>query len=133
VSETEPIAWHTLESTDALARLGSEANGLAAAEAARRLAEHGPNTIPAGRTRSVFEMFAAQFRDFMIVILLIAAAISGLIGDPPDTIAIVVIVLINAVISTIQEARAEGAVAALRAMASSSPWRPRNSCPVTSS
>jgi Ca2+-transporting ATPase len=117
VSEAEPIAWHTLESTDALARLGSDANGLAHAEAARRLTEHGPNAIPTGRTRSVFEMFAAQFRDFMIVILLVAAAISGLVGDPPDTIAILVIVLINAVVSTIQEARAEGAVAALRAMA----------------
>jgi Ca2+-transporting ATPase len=117
VSEPESADWHALSSTDALARLASDANGLPQAEAQRRLAEHGRNAIPVGRRRSVLEMFAAQFRDFMIVILLVAAAISGFIGEPPDTIAILVIVLINAVISTVQEARAEGAVAALRAMA----------------
>lgn len=117
MSEAELPAWYALAASDALARLNSSANGLAQAEVAQRLEQHGRNEIPTARTRSVWEMFAGQFRDFMIVILLVAAAVSGLVGDPPDTIAILVIVLINAVISTIQEARAEGAVAALRAMA----------------
>lgn len=117
MSETELPAWHAFAPDAALARLDSSADGLAQAEVARRLEQYGRNEIPTARTRSVWEMFAGQFRDFMIVILLVAAVISGLVGDPPDTIAILVIVLVNAVISTIQEARAEGAVAALRAMA----------------
>jgi Ca2+-transporting ATPase len=62
-------------------------------------------------------MFLDQFTDFMILVLLVAAVISGLIGEAKDTIAIVVIVVLNAVIGFIQEYRAERAMEALKAMA----------------
>jgi Ca2+-transporting ATPase len=62
-------------------------------------------------------MLLDQFADFMIIVLLVAALISGFIGEPQDTIAILVIVLLNAVIGTVQEFRAERAIAALREMA----------------
>lgn len=115
--EAERPVWHTLAPGDVLSRLDSTTDGLSSAAVVQRQARYGRNEIPAARTRGIGAMFVGQFRDFMIVILLVAAVISGLIGDPPDMIAILVIVLVNAVISTIQEARAEGAVAALRAMA----------------
>ncbi|MGB5541549.1 MAG: cation-translocating P-type ATPase [Gammaproteobacteria bacterium] len=110
-------AWHTLDGGEVLRRHEVTAGGLTSAEAQQRLAEQGPNTLPEARRRSLPAMFAGQFTDFMILVLLAAALIAGVIGEPQDTIAILVIVLLNAVIGTVQEYRAERAVAALRAMA----------------
>ena len=111
------VDWYFIEADEALRRLDVSANGLTAAEAKRRLAEHGPNAIPETRHRSLPAMLLGQFTDFMILVLLAAALISGIIGEPVDTIAILVIVLLNALIGTVQEFRAERAVAALREMA----------------
>jgi P-type Ca2+ transporter type 2C len=110
-------AWHCLEGAQALTRLASSADGISSEEAARRLREQGPNLIPEGRRRSALSMLVGQFADVMILILLCAALVSGFIGEPQDTIAILVIVLLNATIGTVQELRAEQAVAALRKMA----------------
>ena len=62
-------------------------------------------------------MFLDQFKDFMILVLIAAAIISGVIGEASDTIAIIVIVVLNAVIGFVQEYRAEKAMALLRKMA----------------
>jgi Ca2+-transporting ATPase len=109
--------WYAIEADVALQRLNTSADGLTTAEAVRRLAEHGPNTIPEARQHTLLAMLLGQFADFMIVVLLAAALISGFIGEPQDTIAILIIVLLNAIIGTVQEYRAERAVAALRQMA----------------
>jgi Ca2+-transporting ATPase len=113
----EALHWHTLDAVQTLQRLNSTAAGLATAEARRRLAEHGPNTLPEARRRSPLAMLLGQFADFMILVLLLAALISGFFGEPQDTIVILVIVLLNAIIGAVQEFRAERAVAALREMA----------------
>jgi Ca2+-transporting ATPase len=112
-----PVAWHSIEAHEALRRLESTATGLTTEESLKRLAEHGPNVLPEKRRRSLPVMLLGQFTDFMIVVLLLAALISGFIGEPRDTIAILVIVLINAIIGAAQEFRAQRAVAALREMA----------------
>jgi Ca2+-transporting ATPase len=91
--------------------------GLPAYAAAERLRESGPNTLAEGRKRSLFAMFFGQFADFMILVLLAAALISGFIGEPIDTLAILVILILNALIGAVQEFRAERAVAALRRLA----------------
>ncbi|MCW9023658.1 MAG: cation-translocating P-type ATPase [Gammaproteobacteria bacterium] len=111
------VNWHTLETDEALKRLESSEYGLAAARAQQCLLEQGPNVMPETRSRSLFKMLLGQFTDFMILVLLVAALISGFIGEPQDTIAILVIVLLNAIIGTVQEYRADRAVAALREMA----------------
>ena len=113
---SQPV-WHSLDSDEVLQCLETSATGLNTAQAKQRLVEYGPNAIPEKRRRSLLVMLLGQFTDFMIVVLLLAALISGFIGEPQDTIAILVIVLLNAIIGAVQEFRAERAVAALRKMA----------------
>ena len=110
-------AWHSIESDDVLLRLDSSATGLTTEEAVKRLTQYGPNALPEKHRRSLPIILLRQFSDFMIVVLLLAALISGFIGEPLDTIAILVIVLLNAVLGATQEYRAERAIAALRKMA----------------
>ena len=109
--------WHTM-TVDAVERaLKTSMRGLSGVEAQRRLAQHGLNVLVEGKRRTSLEMFFDQFRDFMIIVLLAAAVVSGLIGEAKDTIAIMAIVILNAVIGFVQEYRAEQAMEALKAMA----------------
>jgi len=109
--------WHQKEVKTALAELDVPADGLTSGEAARRLAKYGPNELVEKAKRSALAMFLDQFRDFMILILIAAAVVSGFVGDLADTIAILVIVILNAVIGFVQEYRAEKAMEALKQMA----------------
>jgi Ca2+-transporting ATPase len=90
--------------------------GLSQAEAARRLAEHGPNELIERGLRSPWRILAAQFTEVMVIVLIVAAVISFVVGDLKDTIAILVIVVLNAVLGFTQEYRAERAMAALKKM-----------------
>ncbi len=112
------IAWHGLAPDEAVDHLGSDAtSGLSSDEAAKRLAATGPNALEEVRRRSLAAMFLGQFADFMILVLVAAAVVSGIVGEPADTLAILVILLLNAVIGATQEARAQRAMAALRRLA----------------
>lgn len=112
------LHWHALSVEETLHKIKTDAQGgLAAGEAESRLARHGRNVLVEKPRRSLARMLLGQFADFMILVLIGAAVISGLIGDVKDTIAIIVIVLLNAVIGFVQEYRAERAMAALKAMA----------------
>jgi Ca2+-transporting ATPase len=91
--------------------------GLDHAEAARRLAALGPNQIVEGRRRGAARILLDQFVDVMVLVLIGAALVSGLVGEPQDTVAIIAIVVLNAGLGFIQEYRAERAVAALKALA----------------
>ncbi len=111
-------AWHELLTHEALHLLETgEREGLSQQAAAERLHRHGENALPERAGRSLVAMLLGQFADFMIVVLLAAALISGWLGEIKDALAIVVIVLLNAVIGFIQEYRAEQAMAALRKLA----------------
>jgi len=111
------IDWHTVESDDVLKRFNSSVDGLTTNQVQQNRMEHGANVIPETKRRSLLRMLLDQFSDFMILVLLVAAVISGFIGEPQDTIAILVIIGLNAIIGMVQEYRAERAVAALRKMA----------------
>ncbi|MEW6331171.1 MAG: HAD-IC family P-type ATPase, partial [Pseudomonadota bacterium] len=113
-----PPAWHALAVEEVARRLDTDPRaGLGAAEAKTRLERHGANEIREGRRRGPLAMFLGQFTDFMILVLIAAAIVSGLIGDVTDTLVIVAIVVLNAVIGFVQEYRAERAIAALKQMA----------------
>ncbi len=96
-------------------------NGLSAAEAAARLEKNGPNKLAAAKGKSIFRRFLEQLMDPMIIILLFAAAISGVMAvveneSFADVIIILAVVLINAVLGVYQESKAEKAIEALQEM-----------------
>jgi Ca2+-transporting ATPase len=107
------------------------AGGLSSEEVSLRRARHGPNSIREAKLKSPWRIFAGQFADFMIAILLAAAVIAGFLGEPADTVAIVAIVVLNAAIGFVQEYRAEHAMAALRKMAAHQARALRNGEPAT--
>ena len=113
-----PIDWHLRTSSEVLqAQQTDSASGLTPDEAARRLAEHGPNALATQQARPWPALLLDQFKDFMIVVLLAAALVSGAVGEWVDTLVILVIVLLNAVIGFTQARRADQAIAALRQLA----------------
>ena len=114
-------SWHTLSVDEAAHQLEvNTQTGLSSTEAAQRLVHFGLNALQEKRGRPPWRMFLDQFTDFMILILIAAAVISGVVGDLEDTVAIVIIVILNAVIGFVQEYRAERAMAALKRMTEAS-------------
>ncbi|HBE72611.1 MAG TPA: ATPase [candidate division Zixibacteria bacterium] len=92
-------------------------SGLSEKEAGARLESHGPNRLQESKRTGALELFASQFKNVMVIILLAAAVISALTHDVTDAIIIVLIAIINAVIGFIQEYKADRAMAALARMA----------------
>ncbi|MEW6571137.1 MAG: cation-translocating P-type ATPase [Nitrospirota bacterium] len=109
--------WYQKDIETVISELGTSRSGLSSTEATKRLAEYGSNELKESKRKTSFMMFVDQFRDFMIIVLIIAAFVSGIIGELSDTLAIIVIVVINAIIGFVQEYRAEKAMAALKKMA----------------
>ncbi|HEX5639792.1 MAG TPA: cation-translocating P-type ATPase [Burkholderiaceae bacterium] len=112
-----PPAWHALNASEALARLQSSPGGLTQAEAAIRLLRDGHNALPEAKRHSLLVLFARQFADFMIGVLVVAAAVAFVIGEGIEAAAILAIVVLNALLGFVQEWRAEQAMDALRSMA----------------
>jgi len=110
-------AWHTLSVDSVLSQLSSAPHGLVEAEVERRLALYGPNELEAVDRVSPWAVLLGQFKNVLIIILLLAAAISAFVGHGVEAIAIAVIVLFAVVLGFVQEYRAERAIEALRRMA----------------
>ncbi|MGB5370980.1 MAG: cation-translocating P-type ATPase [Flavobacteriaceae bacterium] len=109
--------WHLLPLSEISQLLDTSPSGLDDLTASKRLIEDGKNVIADTKKKTVLKMFLHQFTDLMILILIGAAVISGTIGDLIDTVVILVIVLLNALVGFIQEYRAEKAMEALKGMA----------------
>jgi P-type Ca2+ transporter type 2C len=106
------------EELDALYRhFGSRPQGLDTREADQKLHEFGPNELKAKKKKTPFMMFLDQFKDFMILVLIVAALVAGVIGEVTDTLIIIAIIIANAIIGFVQEYRAEKAIEALKRMA----------------
>ncbi|HEY6109424.1 MAG TPA: cation-transporting P-type ATPase, partial [Gemmatimonadales bacterium] len=117
-SAANGTAWHTRTVAEVSRVLQVEpAAGLPSRIAAERLAVHGPNALAAARRRGALRVLLAQFTDFMVLVLIGAAVVAGLLGEPQDIIAIVAILILNAALGFAQEYRAERAMAALTALA----------------
>ena len=109
---------------DVLARQKADAHGLTSAEAADRLQKNGPNKLAEGKKETLLQKFLRELSDPMIIILIIAAAVSGITaayeGESfTDVFIILAVVIINAVLGVAQESKAEKAIAALQEIAGS--------------
>ncbi|MDT3736584.1 MAG: cation-transporting P-type ATPase [Denitratisoma sp.] len=111
-------AWHVRTKEEALADLQSTPQGLSGEEAARRLAEHGPNRLPPPKKRGPLLRFLAQFHNVLIYVLLAAVAVTAALGHYVDSGVILGVVLANTVIGFFQEGKAEAALDAIRGMLS---------------
>ena len=113
------MEYHLASAADVARLLTTSPTGLAAATARQRLAEHGPNRITDTKRKTVFQLVLHQLKDVMILVLLVAALVSALMGEWKSGYVILAIVVVNAVIGFLQEYRAERAMAALQKMAAS--------------
>lgn len=114
------------ESSQVLTRLSTSLNGLSASEAAARLEKYGKNELERGKKSGPLKLFFAQFKDFMTLLLIAAAAVSGVIAflskdknDLTDTVIILAIIFLNAVVGTIQQYRADKAIENLKKLSAS--------------
>ena len=117
VSDHAAVDWHKKTTEEVLQELVSSPAGLSAGEAALRLEKYGFNSLKEKPKRGALAMFLDQFKDFMIMVLIAAAVVSGAIGEFLDTVIILAIVFLNAVMGFVQEHRAQKAMEALKKMA----------------
>ena len=110
--------WHALEPGEALHSLGSNCDrGLEESEVQRRLAVHGPNALPEAPPRPWWRTFIRQFQSPLIYILFVAAVLAVSLRHAGDAGVILAVVIVNALIGTVQEGRAERSMSALRRLA----------------
>ena len=113
---------YTQSAEDVLQDLGVTAEGLSTAQAEQRLAQYGPNKLKEAEKPSLLQRFLQQLKDPMLIILLIAAAVSALTGmlagesEWAEVIIILAVVLLNAILGVVQESKAEAAIEALQTM-----------------
>lgn len=115
------LEWHTLEKEAVEKELSTSlSRGLDDKEAVKRLERYGYNEIEQKKRKTILQMYIDQFKDFMIIILIIAAVISGFLGELIDAVVILMIVILNAVLGVVQENKAEESLAALKRMSAPS-------------
>jgi P-type Ca2+ transporter type 2C len=109
--------WHTLDATKAAERLGTDLeSGLTADEAARKLAQHGPNKIPSEPPPSAWQIIAKQFTDPMTIMLIVVCVISFVFGQPETAVLVAFLVGINVIMGGHQELKAQASVDALASL-----------------
>ena len=109
------MQWHTLASNEVAKETNTNiTTGLTTEEAKKRLKRFGYNELKETKKQSALLLFLNQFKDFMVLVLLVATVISGLLGEYVDAVAIIVIVIMNGFLGFFQERRAEKSLEALK-------------------
>ena len=112
------VSWHAISSEETLINLKTQLdNGLSSAEVEKRLQQYGPNQLVEGVRTTFLQMVISQLNNFIVILLIVAALISAVLGEWIDASAIIAIVILNTVMGVVQENRAEQALAALKKLA----------------
>ena len=110
--------YHSKTPEQALEAQRTTANGLTGEEASKRAEEFGPNQLSEGKKKSLVQVFFEQFKDLLVIILIAAALISAFSGNLESTIVIIAVLILNAVLGTVQYFKAEKSLESLKAMSS---------------
>ena len=108
--------WYQMHEDEVLEALGSDANGLSREKADTLLKTHGENVLRETKKKSVWRVFAEQFADLLVIILIIAAIISMISGNVESTIVIFAVITMNAILGTVQHEKAEKSLASLKTL-----------------
>lgn len=107
---------YQMKKEDVLKMLGTDENGLTQNQAKENQKKYGKNELAEGKKKNPFILFLEQYKDFLVIILIIAAIISGVLGDIESAIVIFVVVTINAILGTVQHIKAEQSLDSLKEM-----------------
>lgn len=110
--------WYQISAEEVKKKMETSEHGLTTEEAAKRLAQYGENVLAEGKKKSVFAVFFGQFADLLVGILIVAAAISACSGNPESTFVILVVIVLNALLGTIQYVKAEKSLESLKDLTS---------------
>lgn len=107
---------YQMKKEDVLKMLGTDENGLTQNQAKEHQKKYGKNELAEGKKKNPFILFLEQYKDFLVIILIIAAIISGVLGDIESAIVIFVVITINAILGTVQHIKAEQSLDSLKEM-----------------
>lgn len=110
--------WFEQPEAEVLAGLDSGRQGIDSGEAQQRLKEYGENVLEEAGRLQWWQVFLAQFKDLLVIILIGAAAVSMLTGDPESAMVIFAVLLLNAVLGTVQHQKAEKSLDSLKRLSS---------------
>lgn len=112
--------WHQQKKEWVLDKLGTSQSGLSQEQAAMILEEKGPNVLQEGKKKSTLQVFLSQFADLLVIILIAAAVISMISGNAESTIVIIAVIVLNAILGTVQHKKAEKSLESLKSLSSPS-------------
>lgn len=110
--------FHRKSSEEVMNHLGVTDQGLSDADVQKKREQYGFNELEEGKRKSTLEVFLEQFKDFLVIILLVAAVISAFLGEIESTIVIMIVVMLNAILGTVQHVKAEQSLNSLKALSS---------------
>ena len=109
---------YQMHQDELLKQMNADRGGLTSQEAEKRLREYGENALQEQARKKGYQVFLEQFADFLVIILLVAAVISLISGNVESTVVIFAVVILNAVLGTVQYLKAEKSLAALKELSS---------------
>lgn len=112
--------WYQMSQAQVMKTKETSVEGISGAEAAKRLKQYGPNILEEGKKKSLLQVFGEQFLDLLVIILIIAAVISALSGNPESTAVIIVVLILNAILGTVQYSKARKSLESLKNLSSPS-------------
>ena len=112
--------WYQMSQTQVMKEKRTDETGLTGADAAKRLEQCGSNILKESKKKSLLQVFGEQFLDLLVIILIIAAVISAISGNPESTAVIIVVLILNAILGTVQYSKARKSLESLKDLSSPS-------------